>query len=346
VSAQLLLKWFFHVFLFAFIMSFQNRMWHLRTLLTLVVVTGALSVYGLVTYLTGNTYDVNFYAGVGTRSATGVHLSIVLPLAFGLGMVGQLPLLARLSVWSSIGVSVVALGFTYSRGGWLAAVAGLMVFGWGRRRAFALSLVGIVILFLGYLGPAEFQERFWSIFTLQEDIRHRDVTNAQRLMLGSQALQVIWDHPILGVGLGNYLFHVPRYTVHALERGPHNSYLSVWAEGGVFAFVGFMGMLYLIAKRLLRGLSRTTSAIGDGLVRGLLGSFVSLFMFFLISDDFNNIVMWTVLGLAVSGARLWAAPLPGDAAYMHSSNLVGVDRQQAIPRVEPVPSMGRTLSAQ
>jgi len=70
-----------------------------------------------------------------------------------------------------------------------------------------------------------------------------------------------------------------------------------------------------------------------------------MLMFFLFSDDFNHIVMWTVLGLAVSGVRLWAVPPPVNAAYTHGSCLPGFDRKQAIPRVEPAPSMGRTLSA-
>lgn len=347
LSVWLLLKWFFHALLLIFIMSFRDRVWHLRTLLTLVLVTGALSAYGLVTYLTDdNTYDVNFYAGVGTRSAVGLHLSLVLPLALGLGMVSQLSRLARLSVWSSIGVSVVALGFTYSRGGWLAALAGFVVFGWGRRRVLALSLVGIAILYLGYLGPVDIQERFWSVFSLQEDTRHPDVTNAQRLMLGSQALRVILDHPILGVGLGNYNLHVPRYTIHALERGPHNSYLSVWAEGGLLALVGFLGMYWFVIRRVLRGIGETTSAVGADVLRGALGSLVALLTHLLTIDDFNNIIVWTVMGLSVSASRIWASQVPIDAAEKGQADLEHPFRDRVSPRVDGglMTARGRRLS--
>lgn len=333
VSVWLLLKWFFHALLLVFIMSFRDRVWHLRTLLTLVLVTGALSVYGLVTHLTNNAYDLNFYAGVGTRNATALHLSLVLPLALALGMVSQLPLLARLSVWSSIGVSVVALGLTYSRGGWLAALAGLVVFGWRRRRALALSLVGIAILCLGYLGPADIQERFWSIFSLQEG-RHSSVTNAQRLMLESQALQVISDHPILGVGLGNYLFHVPRYTILALERSPHNFYLSFWAEGGLLALVGFLGMQWFVIRRMLRGLSETTSAVGADVLRGALGSLAALLTHLLFMDDFNNLIVWTIIGLSVSGSRIWASQVPIGIADQGQTDLEHPSRNWVSIRVD------------
>lgn len=305
VGAPLLAKWFFHSLLFAFLMSFRDRVWHVRTLLTLVLVTGGLSAYGLSGYIHGSSYDLNIYAGIGTRTATGQHLALVLPLAVGLGLVPALSTLARLSVWSSVGLSLVALLFTFNRAAWLGVLLGFFVLGASRRRTVALSLVGLCILVLGYVGPQEVVDRFWSIFSLEEDVRHRDITNALRLELQLRGLQEILEHPLLGVGLGNFALNVPGTVAYA-DKNPHDFYLTTWAEGGILAFVGLLGVLYFTIRRVVRSLRETTHPTGENLLRGGLGSLVSLCaqMFFL--DDFNHILAWTILGVAVSSAHIWA----------------------------------------
>lgn len=317
LSVPMLLKWFFHSLLFVMLMSLRNRVSHLWTALTLVLVTGALSIYGLSEHVASGDYDLNFYAGVGSRSATGQHLALVLPLALGVGMLRQLSWPVRLLVWAATGVSLVALTFSYSRGGWLATVTALVIMALSRRRieirgVMILSIVAIGLLYLGYLAPQGLQDRFWSIFSVQES-QDLSVTNAGRLQRQAEAVKVILAHPILGVGLGNYPFSIAWYKfvsgpVRDPPRGanPHDFYLSIWAEGGAFAFAGFIGMLYFVTKRVLRGLRESTGPIGPNVLRTMLGSLVALCTFLFFSDDFNNILVWTILGLAVSGAHAWA----------------------------------------
>lgn len=318
LGAPLLAKWVFHSLLFVFLMSFRDRVWHVRTLLTLVLVTGGLSAYGLLEYVLSNTEsEVNFYAGVGTRSVTGHHLALLLPLAMGLGMARELSPSARLSVWTSIGLSLIALPFTFNRSSWLAVLLGYFVFGTSRRRVFVLSLIGLYILVLGYVGPQEIVDRFWSIFAVEEDIRRTSITNAGRLESQWRGLKMILDHPVFGVGIGNFALNVPRNIADAFKN-PHDFYLTTWAEGGIVAFIGLLGVFYFVTKRVLQGLRETTRSMEENLLRGALGSLVSLFTLAFFTDDLNFVLVWTILGLSVSGSHLWVAECHEDTGLAGS----------------------------
>lgn len=307
LSGWLLLKWFFHSVLFVFLMAFREKVWYVRTLLTLVLVTGGLSAYGLFEYAHSNAAsEVNFYAGVGTRSVTGHHLALVLPLAMGLGMARELSSPARLSVWTSIGLSLIALPFTYNRSSWVAVLLGYFVLGTGRRRVLVLSLIGLCILVLGYVGPQEVVDRFWSIFSVEEDIRRTSITNAGRLESQWRGFKMILDHPFFGVGIGNFARNVPG-NIHDAFKNPHDFYLTTWAEGGVVAFLGLLGVFYFVTRRVLRGLRETTGSMEENLLRGALGSLASLFTLAFFTDDLNFILVWTILGLSVSATHLWVA---------------------------------------
>lgn len=71
----------------------------------------------------------------------------------------------------------------------------------------------------------------------------------ERLVLWSKTLRMVKDHPLLGVGLGNWKIVMPRYGLEGTraEQGlihfqqPHNEYLTVLSEAGPFALLAFLG---------------------------------------------------------------------------------------------------------
>lgn len=84
----------------------------------------------------------------------------------------------------------------------------------------------------------------------------------ERLRLWEKTLQMIADHPIGGVGLGNWKIMLPRYGAAGLrsESGeihfvrPHNDFLWVFAETGAFGFLSYLlifGLVFYYAYRLL-----------------------------------------------------------------------------------------------
>lgn len=71
----------------------------------------------------------------------------------------------------------------------------------------------------------------------------------QRLNYWQESLKIIKEHPVRGIGLGN--FDIPQ------SRYAHNSYLQIWAEIGI---LGLFSFVWLITTVLATGLSPQTIA--------------------------------------------------------------------------------------
>ncbi|MFZ1720062.1 MAG: O-antigen ligase family protein [Candidatus Moraniibacteriota bacterium] len=68
---------------------------------------------------------------------------------------------------------------------------------------------------------------------------------ASRGMIWQSALQMIREHPLIGIGPGNfqreyiaYQQYFPPYLEWSAPH-PHNAFLDLWLEGGLFAVIGF-----------------------------------------------------------------------------------------------------------
>lgn len=79
-----------------------------------------------------------------------------------------------------------------------------------------------------------------------------------RLDTNLQGLEMIRDHPVLGIGTGNYMIEYFNY----LENFPrlsrvmmgwlHNSYLQIWIENGTVGLIVFLAFLGTVAMSLAR----------------------------------------------------------------------------------------------
>ena len=68
-------------------------------------------------------------------------------------------------------------------------------------------------------------------------------------------LLMVQDHPIFGVGLGNFREVSRQIYRDRYFRPPHNSFLWAAAEGGMFVFLGYMALLG-VCWRELRTIAR------------------------------------------------------------------------------------------
>jgi O-antigen ligase len=114
----------------------------------------------------------------------------------------------------------------------------------------ALQTAAILIIFVaGFLSKSEadFKETLAArIVSIAQD-------DSKRFNLWEKSLQMIRDHPVLGVGLGNWKIAIPEYGSNGLRSEfakvrytrPHNDYLWVWSEAGALAllcYLSFFGM--------------------------------------------------------------------------------------------------------
>jgi O-antigen ligase len=90
--------------------------------------------------------------------------------------------------------------------------------------------------FLAYrLIPQSFYERIYSF--------SRDVNMDRRFELFSDALKVIKDYPVLGIGGGGWAAVYKGYIDNDYNsRQVHNQYLQVWIESGILGFLAFIGI--------------------------------------------------------------------------------------------------------
>tara|TARA_B110000008_G_C16912301_1_gene541223 strand:- start:249 stop:1490 length:1242 start_codon:yes stop_codon:yes gene_type:complete len=84
-----------------------------------------------------------------------------------------------------------------------------------------------------------------------------DFTSSARYMLYRSSLELIAEHPVFGVGPGNWSVDVWNYGLYidsyastgkAFAQRPHNDFLWVFAEGGFFAGIAYLLLFLILLK--------------------------------------------------------------------------------------------------
>ena len=200
---------------------------------------------------------------VGDANRFAQILMMALPLALVLGLTAK----SRMAAVLSFGSAVILLGgifVTYSRGGFLtlAVLAVLMV---PMRLVRLRHLVGLIVagLLLAPLVAPGYTQRMLSIGGVAELFgsteAEADGATRGRTTEMLSALAAYFDHPILGVGPGQYL---PYYSVHyqslpeisireiSEPRRAHSLYLELGAELGTIGLVLFLAIALLLLRDL------------------------------------------------------------------------------------------------
>jgi O-antigen ligase len=189
---------------------------------------------------------------------------VLLPLAMYLYRTSR----SRLSRWIVAGMGVMALMgvvLTMSRGalvaiGILAALVSL--FGWIKPSRLTASVIGGLIL-VPLIAPF-YLERMSSIASVTALRSANDVSAADGAIRGRAtemlaALHVFLDHPVLGVGPGQFgPFYVREYSENpdiqfrtlTAQRRAHSLYLELAAENGALGLTVFMAIAVTLLVRL------------------------------------------------------------------------------------------------
>jgi putative inorganic carbon (HCO3(-)) transporter len=148
---------------------------------------------------------------------------------------------------------------------------------------------------------------------------------AFRILTWKAALNVIGDHPLLGVGPGAFQLIFPRYAIAGFTRLAHQSYLQIAAEAGIPCLVALLSGIVLSMHAALRGLRRWASeTIADtpvstvpilcGFIAATVGSLVRN----VTDSDWYvpgiGIVFWLALGVASGIGRRLSDEAPKPAA--------------------------------
>lgn len=191
---------------------------------------------------------VNRVGGTLGASASATWLVGVLSITIGL-LISKRKLVNTYLAVAALGVGVMALIGTGSRGGWTGLVLAILTIAGGiissaRLRQAINSKVVIVIAIGGVVMLSLFSNRI--ITRLTGD----DGGSAEsRKPLAALAYNIIQDHPY-GIGLNNYyeVMFSSRYVPPSLVGSSsiyvvHNKYLLVWSETGPWGLIAFVCFL-------------------------------------------------------------------------------------------------------
>ena len=174
---------------------------------------------------------------------------------------------------------------------------------WLQSRFRAISLLLMAPLAVAFATIFRSTE-FWRLY-IQVLEKGRDVGNVdQRVRLWEAAWRMFGDHPVFGVGPGNYSVVVEQYLpLH--DKTPHNSLLGIVAEagilGGVLYAILFLGVPIML-WRVMRRSRWSWPAVQARAVLTSLCAYLTIGMFISRSD---MVLAYILLGAGVALITSW-----------------------------------------
>lgn len=216
------------------------------------------------------------------------------------GLKGDFDLFSRLWMRGVMALlflfSGFCLGMTFSRGAWVAVLAGLSIVVIKHLRWLPL----FVILSGGFwfiISLMSLQPRFSDIF-----VRHNFFWDSGRLSFWSQAWQMIRDYPILGVGLNTYTTVGQKYHI-AWGGYAHNCYIQMAVEIGVVGLLSFLSIIFILFRKSLRNLQLIQDPFSHNLLLGSLGGLLGFLVHSFFDTNFYPVqlgnYLWIIIGIII-----------------------------------------------
>ncbi len=139
-----------------------------------------------------------------------------------------------------------------------------------------------------------------------------DTTNLdKRIIFWENSIEMVKEHPVIGVGAGNWKINFPKYGLGGLDynvvqgithvQRPHNDYLWVLTESGILGFIFFIGIFVIVFWRLAGNFKKITSkedmAIDLALVFGLISYLVFSLTDFPLERTSHNFMLMALIAL-------------------------------------------------
>lgn len=288
----------------------DQRVWN-RYFTALFIVVSAVALYGLYQFLfqLGPIYNivdghhVRATGFFGQPNPFGAFSEETFPLAVALLTLG--PRYLRRG-WLVAATTLTALGAveSYSRGSWVADAAAvffmlvlILITKPQLAKQFAWYSIGIPILMfvtIFLLGKTNLThhavsspvhkntaERLRSTVTAVIHPQGHFDTN-QRLLIWKSAIQAIRQHPLLGVGLGNFHLFIQHHPPKGLAAVPpmaHNLYLEWGADLGVGGIIAALWLEWSWIRHAVSLVRQKTTAMPEYWYAALVGAFGSVVAF-------------------------------------------------------------------
>jgi heptosyltransferase-3/putative inorganic carbon (HCO3(-)) transporter len=215
------------------------------------------------------------------------YMVMTAPILVAMAVVAW-PKWARISYWATVGLALLAEALSYTRAGWLGLVAQAVA--WGllvRRPRLALWAAGgslaALLLFLGAVRLG-YQQGTADPWTLEA-----------RVAVWQLGLTAIADHPLVGIGYGDYTF-MKRFGDHpetAKAKGLHNTFLMVAMGSGLPALILLVWVLGQGVKTLVSQAWQTS----DRERKALLIAIALMIIGFAVRNLFDHMLAGSIAAL-------------------------------------------------
>ncbi len=280
----------------------QKNIW--KIIASLGLSSAVLSAYGLFEYF--------FYPhqlGDGRLDSVfdpaNYHAMLVGPiivLLIGFIFSSQITRIWKYLLGTASAINIIALIFTFSYGGYLAVLGGLVIYGFltlnsAQKRK---MIIGALITLIAFIIIAAPTKKFQDLFEFQE----RSSGHA-RLEIWQTSWLIFKEHPILGVGLNNfenaYRKTIPRVAFPPLEwlvAQPHNLYLALLTQAGLLGLLAFAWIIIKFIKSIFHQSNQILTAYCL-----LLASMSTILIHGLVDTPyFKNdlsIIFWLIIALII-----------------------------------------------
>lgn len=306
-------------------------------------IRGVFAAIVLWTTLTTAASIILYYLGITPmvqgiredRNAFAIYINIAIICAYAL--LRMTPTRGhRLLLTMSLPVLLFGLALTFSRAGFVVLFCVLLLIAYRTARERRLGVAIALTIMVGIIGPLLPSAVWDRVGSILPSVQYRADTFGTRVDVWELGFKIIQDHPVRGVGTGNFQAASARYArgdVTIAGLAAHNSYISVAAETGLVGFALFLG-LHLLALNATRKTLASPAGQSDPMLQALaLATQYAILVIMLsaIAISCESIKhLWILFGLSLSLSRL--AAHTGDAPAANLS-----------PAVAPAPA--RALNA-
>ncbi len=256
-------------------------------------------------------------------------LAMLLPLALAYLLVGKVHIVTRILLAYAAIAMAAGLAVTFSRGGWFAAAAGIILLlgillGHGNHRLKAILLLVVMLAGGGFLTSHYLSKTVGymrRVASPDEDpgVSMIDTSADSRWMLWQSAARMWSDHPWFGVGPAHFDYRFREYRPEFMQDRPdraHNDYINLLADwgavGGIIVLAG-LGIFIFWLKATWPHVRREENDFGSGQSNrfafflgascGLAALAVHSAMDFNLHIPANALVGVSLLALVASNAR-------------------------------------------
>ncbi len=244
---------FFSAFVFGyFVFNTSKKITNLvKVIIFSVIIPAAVSWWQLVNR--GGFFDGERWRLVGTfthPNMLAIYLVLVITLTLFVALNLKKNSVERIPYFILVIIFVIPLLYTYTRVAWLALA--FILFAVGLYRFRKLLAISVLSVFLLYLFAPFFQDRVATLMSIGVSD-----SSSWRLDLWRDIIGYIKVKPWFGYGPGTAAVflekNIPRLM---METEPHNDYLRVWLESGIFVLGSYLWIFIDYLKRMWQGFKK------------------------------------------------------------------------------------------